>query len=89
MLEAAERIGIRDQVEDRLPEDVGLIEIVRSDELDAAQDAFQILNALAWFLPILALVLFVLAVWLAGDRRRAVRRSASRSWSSASSDSSR
>ena len=74
VLEAAESVGIRNQVEDKLPEDVGLIEVARSDELDAAQDGFQLLNTLAWFLPILALVLFALAVWLAGDRRRAARR---------------
>jgi hypothetical protein len=74
VLEAADRIGIRDRVEDRLPEDVGRIEILRSDELDTAQDAFQIMNALAWILPILTLALLALVVWLAGDRRRAVRR---------------
>jgi len=74
VLEAADRVGIRDQVEDKLPEDVGRIEILRSDELDTAQDAFQIMNALAWLLPILTLALLGLVVWLAGDRRRAVRR---------------
>ena len=74
VLEAADRVGIREQVEDELPEDVGRIEILRSDELDTAQDAFQILNALAWLLPILTVVLLGLVVWLAGDRRRAVRR---------------
>jgi hypothetical protein len=74
VLEAAETIGIRNQVEDRLPEDAGLIEVARSDELDAAQDGFRVLNTLAWFLPILTLVLFAVAVWLASDRRRATRR---------------
>jgi hypothetical protein len=74
VLESAERVGIREQVEDNLPEDVGRIEILRSDELDTAQDAFTTLNALAWLLPILTLLLFGLVVWLAGDRRRAVRR---------------
>jgi hypothetical protein len=74
VLEAADRIGIRDRVEDELPEDVGNIEILRSDDLDTAQDTFSILNALAWLLPLLTIALFALAVWLAGDRRRAVRR---------------
>ncbi len=74
VLEAADRVGIRQQVEDNLPEDVGRIEILRSDELDTAQDAFQVLNALAWFLPLLTIALLALAIWLAGDRRRAVRR---------------
>jgi hypothetical protein len=74
VLETAERIGIRDQVEDRLPADAGVIEILESDELDTAQSVFQLLKTLAWLLPLLALAAFALAVWLAGDRRRALRR---------------
>jgi hypothetical protein len=72
VLEAADRIGIRSQIEDNLPADVGSIEIFRSDELDAAQDGFQIMKTLAWVLPVLMLVAFAAAVWLARDRRRAV-----------------
>jgi Short C-terminal domain len=72
VLESADRIGIRQQVEDNLPEDVGRIEILRSDELDTAQDGFQVMNALAWLLPVLTLLLLGLVVWLAGGR--AVRR---------------
>lgn len=74
VLDTAERIGIRDEVEDRLPADAGRIEVLRSDELDTAQAAFQLLKTLAWLLPILMLGTFALAVWLAGDRRRAMRR---------------
>jgi hypothetical protein len=74
VLDTAERIGLRDEVEDRLPQNAGVIEVLRSDELDTAQNAFQLLKALAWLLPILTLLMFALAVWLAGDRRRAVRR---------------
>ncbi len=74
VLDTAERIGLRSEVEGRLPADAGRIEILRSDELDTAQNAFQLLKTLAWLLPILMLGAFGLAVWLAGDRRRAVRR---------------
>ncbi|HSI98551.1 MAG TPA: SHOCT domain-containing protein, partial [Gaiellaceae bacterium] len=74
VLGAADRIGIRSQVEDKLPADVGRIEILRSDELDAAQDGFQLLKTLAWLLPVLTLAAFLLAIGLARDRRRAVRR---------------
>ena len=74
VLEAADRIGIGDIAEDRLPDDIGRIEILRSDELDAAQDGFQLLKTLAWVLPLLTLGAFALVLWLAGDRRRAVRR---------------
>ena len=74
VLEAADRIGLRDQIAGEIPEDVGRIEILRSDELEAAQDGLNILQTLAWVLPLLALAAFALAVWIAGDRRRAVRR---------------
>ncbi len=74
VLEAADRIGLRDQIADQIPEDVGQIEILRSDELEAAQDGVNVLETLAWVLPLLALAAFALAVWIAGDRRRAVRR---------------
>ncbi len=73
VLEAADRIGIRDQVDARLQADAGRIEILRSDELDTAQDAFQLLKTLALVLPVLALLAFAGAVWLAPDRRRALR----------------
>jgi len=74
VLDTAERIGLRDEVAGRLPADAGRIEVLRSDELDTAQNVFQLLKTLAWLLPILMLGAFALAVWLAGDRRRAVRR---------------
>jgi hypothetical protein len=71
--EAADRIGIGDQVADKLPADAGRIVILRADELDTAQNVFELLKTLAWVLPILALLAFAIAVWLAGERRRAVR----------------
>jgi hypothetical protein len=73
VLEAAERLGIRNQVANRLPADAGRIEVLRSDELDTAQNAFQLLKTLAWVLPLLTLAAFGGAVLLAVDRRRAVR----------------
>jgi hypothetical protein len=73
ILEAADRIGIGAQVADKIPDDAGRIVILRSDELDTAQNAFQLLKTLAWVLPFLTLAAFALAVWLARDRRRAVR----------------
>ncbi len=73
IVEAADRIGIGDQIVDKIPADAGRIVILRSDELDTAQDAIQLLKTLAWLLPLLTLAAFGLAVWLARDRRRAVR----------------
>ena len=71
--ESADRIGIGSQVADRLPEDAGRIVILRADELNTAQNAFELLKALAWVLPLLTLAAFGFAVWLASERRRAVR----------------
>lgn len=71
--EAADRIGIGQQVADKIPKDAGRIVILRADELDTAQNAFELLKTLAWFLPLLTLAAFGLAVGLSGDRRRAVR----------------
>ncbi len=71
--EAADRIGVGQQVASKLPENAGRIVILRSNQLSTAQNGFQLLKTLAWVLPILALLVFGLAVWLARDRRRAVR----------------
>ena len=73
ILEAADRLGIGPQVTSRLPDNAGKIVILRSDELGTAQNVFELLKTLAWLLPILTLGAFGLAVWLARDRRRAVR----------------
>lgn len=71
--EAADRIGIGQQVADNLPENAGQIVVLRSDELDTAQNVFQLLKTLAWVLPLLTLLAFGFAVWLAGERRSGVR----------------
>lgn len=71
--DAADRIGIGQDVVDKIPADAGKIVILRSDQLDTAQSGFQLLKTLAWVLPLLTLVAFGFAVWLAGERRRAVR----------------
>jgi len=68
--EAADRIGVSDTVEDRIGPDTGRIEVLRSDELDTAQDAFQLLNASAWILPLLTAAVFALALWVSAGRRR-------------------
>jgi len=73
VLETADRIGIRSEVEGKLPEDVGRVEILKSDQLNTAQNAFDLLKALAWVLPLLTLAVLGLAIWVAHDRRRAVR----------------
>ena len=75
VLEAADRIGLRSEVEGQLPADVGRIEILRSDELDTAQDAFHASeHARLGAAALSRSSAFALAAWLSGDRRRAMRR---------------
>jgi hypothetical protein len=70
VLETADRLGLRNEVDTRLPSDAGRIEVLRSDELDLAQDSFQLLKTLAWVLPLVMLAVFAIVIWLAGGRRR-------------------
>jgi hypothetical protein len=70
VLETADRLGLRNEVDTRLPSDAGRIEVLRSDELDLAQDSFQLLKTLAWVLPLVMLAVFALVIWLAGGSRR-------------------
>ncbi|HKP89234.1 MAG TPA: SHOCT domain-containing protein [Thermoleophilaceae bacterium] len=57
-----------------LPPSTGKLVVMRSEELGTAQDVGDLIKGLALVLPILALALFALAVWLArGWRRRALR----------------
>jgi hypothetical protein len=71
--EAADRIGIGDQVSGKIPPDAGQIVILRAKQLNTAQNVFELLKTLAWVLPLLTLAAFAVAVWLARDRRRGVR----------------
>lgn len=64
-----ERLGIPEQALDRLPPDAGQVVIFESDELSSAQTAVQILDFLSWFLFIVVVALYALAVYLARGRR--------------------
>jgi hypothetical protein len=70
------RIGGQSAVADRvgaLPPDAGKIVLLRSSQLQAAQTGTRILKAIAVLLVPLVALIFALAVWLAPDRRRALR----------------
>jgi hypothetical protein len=67
---AEEKLGVK------LPPTSGGIVLLRSSQLKTAQDIVKAIKGLAIVLPLLALLLFVLAVWLAdGWRRVALRTS--------------
>jgi hypothetical protein len=70
LVEATRRIGLGESLAERIPADAGTIEVLRSNELGVVQDSMRLLDAVAKFLPFVALGLYALAVWLARDRRR-------------------
>jgi Short C-terminal domain len=70
VLETAERVGLRDEVAKRLAPGAAQVEVLRSDELDAAQAGFELMKTLAWFLPVVMLLVLGLALFLARGRRR-------------------
>jgi hypothetical protein len=63
------KIGIPQAALDRLPDDVGTITIFESDELTSVQNAVQLLDFLSWFLFLVVVALYALAIYLARDRR--------------------
>ncbi len=69
-----ETIGIPQAALDRLPADVGSVTVFQSDELSSVQETVQVLDFLSWFLFLLVVVLYALAVYLARERRRQMLR---------------
>jgi hypothetical protein len=68
------QLGVGGRVVDQLPEDAAQLTVLKSDELELAQDAVRFLKALAIILVVLALGLMALGVYLArGWRREALR----------------
>jgi len=76
--------GVKDQLADaglgflknvQVPADFGQIELFTSKQLGVAKSWVHLLEMLAWVLPLIALILFILAVVLARDRRKALLRS--------------
>lgn len=71
----AERTGLPGDVAAKLPPDVAQLEIIKSDELDAAQDAVDIFETVAWILVGITLGLYAAAIWISDGRRREALRS--------------
>jgi hypothetical protein len=64
------QLGLGEKLVDKLPAEASSIEVMRADELDAAQKGIGLLKTLAWFLTALTLVIYAIAIAIAGDRRR-------------------
>jgi hypothetical protein len=72
--ETADRFGVGGRVADKLPPAAGEIAILRSDQLEAAQDGANVLEAAGPVLVVLALLLFAIAIAITrGWRREALR----------------
>jgi hypothetical protein len=70
----AAQVGIDPSVVDRLPASRGRIVIVQPQKLKQLRRAGDALGVLSWLPGVLALALYALAVWLAGDRPGGRRR---------------
>jgi hypothetical protein len=72
--QVADQVGLPSTVISKLPPGAAQIEILRADQLEAAQDGVHLLRTAAWVLTAVTLALFALAVYLAaGWRREALR----------------
>lgn len=68
--QVAERTGIPAGVVDRLPPDIAQLEVLDSEELEAAQTGVDLFEKVAWALVAITLGLYAIALWIAGQRRR-------------------
>ena len=75
IIDVGTELGIGgDQLDQRLPPDVGQVTVLESGQLATAQDAVKVIKALSWLLFLLTLVCWGVALWLArGWRRVALR----------------
>ncbi len=73
--ELGTQLGLPASALDRLPASTGRIEVMRSDQLGAAQTAVQVIRVASVFILILVLALYALAIYLARGRRRETLRS--------------
>lgn len=68
--QVAAQIGLPESLVDKLPPDAANLEILRADELEAAQTGVDVLETLAWLLLALTLLLYAIAIYISGERRR-------------------
>jgi len=73
--ESGGQLGIAGKLASKIPPDAGQLTILKSDQLSMAQDASSLVRHLPIVLTLLALALYGLAVYLAGQRRRQALRS--------------
>jgi hypothetical protein len=74
IVDVGTELGIGEGLDQRLPQDVGQVTVLKSGQLATAQDAVKAIKALSWLLFLVTVVLWGVALWLAqGWRRVALR----------------
>jgi hypothetical protein len=71
-----EQVGIGEGIAAKIPPEAGELTILRSDQISTAQGIAKLIRTLPVVLTLLVLILYGLAIWLAGPRRRQALRSA-------------
>jgi hypothetical protein len=74
--EVGNQLGVGEDIASKLPPEAGQLTILRSDQISTAQSVAKLIRALPVVLTLLVLLLYGLAIWLAGPRRRQALRSA-------------
>jgi hypothetical protein len=74
--ESSGQLGVAGKLASKIPDDAAQLTILKSDQLSTAQDISKLVRKLPIVLTLLALLLYGLAIYLAGPRRRQALRSA-------------
>lgn len=75
LTQVTSQIGVGIKLAAKIPPDAGQLTILKADELSAAQDGAQIVRGLPIILTLLVALLYGLAIYLGGPRRREALRS--------------
>jgi Short C-terminal domain len=65
-----DELGIAEGLASKIPDDAARIRVMDAEDLDAIRTGVDLLRTLAWLLLAIALALYGLALYLAGNRRR-------------------
>jgi hypothetical protein len=76
LTEVGGQLGVSESLVEKLPEDAGNLTILKSEQISTAQKVAKLIRALPIVLTLLVLLLYGLAIWQAGPRRREALRSA-------------
>ena len=73
--QVGEKLGVGGKIAEKVPPEAGQITVLKSNDLSTAQSAAQLIRRLPVVLTLLVILLYGLAIYLAGPRRREALRS--------------